>query len=105
MKRIASLILAVAALAAFATIAAAGTPVANQRQQNQHQRIQQGVVSGELTPAEAARLREGQRDVRQMKRVARADGKITGRERAVIQQKQDKESAKIARLKHNERSR
>ncbi len=74
------------------------------RQRVQHKRIRQGVRSGELTPAEATNLRHGQREIRREKKAARADGVVTPGERREIRKDQRKESRKIFRKKHNNRS-
>jgi hypothetical protein len=75
------------------------------RQKRQHQRIKQGVRSGELTRAEAVNLRNGQKEIREDKREARADGVVTPAEKKEIRQDQRQESRKIFRKKHNNRDR
>lgn len=75
------------------------------KQIRQHKRIKQGVKSGEITRAEAVNLRNGQREIRQEKREARADGVVTPAEKQEIRQDQRKESRKIFRKKHNARTR
>lgn len=80
------------------------TPVINQRQANQHARIRQGVKSGELTHAEASKLRSEQRDIKADKQAAKADGKVTPAERRQIRQDQNKANRDIYRLKHNNRT-
>ena len=72
---------------------------------SQHARIKQGVRSGELTRAEAVNLRNGQKQVRQEVKAAKADGVVTAAERKEIKQDQRQESRKIARKKHNRRDR
>lgn len=74
-------------------------------QANQRRRIRQGVRSGELTKAETVNLRKGQKDIRQDKRQARADGVVTPTERKEIRQEKRQESRKIYRKKHNGRTR
>ena len=81
------------------------TPVVDQRQQNQRDRIQQGVVSGELTSNEAADARQDQRKVRRSERRAKADGVVTPTERARLQHKQNKASRKLRRDKHDAQDR
>ena len=71
----------------------------------QHQRIKQGVRSGQITRTEAANLRHGQQEIRQDVRQARADGVVTPVERREIKQDQRQESRKIFRKKHNGRVR
>jgi tellurite resistance protein len=73
--------------------------------QNQHQRIRQGVKSGELTKAEAKDLREDQKDLHQDMKLAKADGKITRRERKRLRKEEHKDSREIYRKKHNARER
>ncbi len=75
------------------------------RQKRQHQRIKQGVRTGEITRAEAVNLRNGQKEIREEKREARADGVVTPAEKQEIRQDQRKESRKIFRKKHNNRDR
>ncbi len=72
---------------------------------SQHHRIKQGVRSGELTRAEAANLRNGQKEIRQDVREAKADGVVTPAEKQEIKQDQRQESRKIFRKKHNGRER
>ncbi|MCU0758549.1 MAG: hypothetical protein MUF07_05010 [Steroidobacteraceae bacterium] len=91
--------------AAFATVAGAGTPVLDQRQQNQAQRIGQGVRSGELTRPETRRLVRGQRELRRDERAARADGVVTARERAGLQREANQQSRRIHRQKNDAQDR
>lgn len=76
-------------------------PGVNQRQQNQRERIQQGVKSGELTRRETGRLAEEQRDVRQLERAYKSDGTLTGAERRDLQHEQNQASHDIYRQKHD----
>ena len=75
------------------------------RQVRQHKRIKQGVKSGEITRAEAVNLRNGQKEIREDKREAKADGVVTTAEKQEIRQDQRQESRKIFRKKHNRRDR
>ena len=75
------------------------------RQVSQHKRIKQGVKSGEITRAEAVNLRNGQKEIREDKREARADGVVTPVEKKEIRQDQRQENRKIFRKKHNRRER
>jgi hypothetical protein len=91
---------------AFSPVAtAAGTPRADQRQENQAQRIRQGVASGELTARETKRLVKGQRHVNRLERGAKADGDVTGAERLRIEKAQDRQSRRIYRQKHDAQDR
>ncbi|MEO6355661.1 MAG: hypothetical protein ABIU77_14295 [Ferruginibacter sp.] len=71
----------------------------------QHQRIRQGVKSGELTKTEAVHLRKDQKEIRHEKQAAKADGVVTKDEAKDIRKDQKQESRKIFRKKHNERER
>lgn len=77
----------------------------DKRQANQRARIQQGVRSGELTRGEATRLRNQQRRVHRMENRAEADGVVTAKEKARVEQAQDRASQRIHELKHNEHQR
>jgi hypothetical protein len=70
-----------------------------------HHRIKQGVKSGELTKAEAADLRNDQKDVRQDIKDAKKDGKITRKESKEIRHDKKHLNREIFRKKHNNRER
>ena len=89
----------VAPLAALAQSTA--TPVFDQRQANQEQRIQQGAQSGSLTPREAARLERGQDRLQAREDRAKADGVVTNKERAGLQRAENRQSERIYREKHD----
>ncbi len=76
-------------------------PRVNARQHHQQERIQQGVRSGELTRHETARLREEQRDVRQLERAYKSDGTLTRAERVDLHHEQNQASRDIYRQKHD----
>jgi hypothetical protein len=99
MKLITVAVLASLSLPVFAQTTS--TPRIDQRQQNQQQRIDQGVQSGELNRKEAARLQKGQARVQKMETKAVADGKVTAKERRKIEHTQDQQSRKIRREKHD----
>lgn len=90
-----------AALLVIAAPVSAGTPQLDRREQQQVQRIRQGVQSGELTRREAAGLRQGQVQLRHMEHRAKSDGVVTQRERARLQHKANVESRRIYRQKHD----
>src|SRR5262245_5714527 len=78
----------------------------NERQRNQRERIRQGVRSGELTRAEAARLRRQEAQIRRNEARARqSGGEFTPRERARIQRQLNRESRRIYRQKHDAQDR
>lgn len=108
MKRTSSLlisVLAALALPVFAQTAPARDPAAtpgiDKRQAEQQKRIDQGVQSGQLTSKEAARLEKGQDRVQAMEDRAKADGKVTARERERIQHAQNVQSRHVAKEKHD----
>ncbi|RMG21228.1 MAG: hypothetical protein D6730_18680 [Bacteroidetes bacterium] len=81
------------------------TPKVSKRQVHQQKRIHKGVKSGEVTGKEYVALQKQQRNVRRHKRAAKADGKVSRRERARLHAHQTKASANIYRAKHNKRKR
>lgn len=85
-------------LSAFAQTA---TPGIDQRQANQEKRIDQGVGSGQLNKRETKRLEKGQARVNRMENRAKADGKVTKKERAHVQHAQNTQSKRIYRQKHD----
>ena len=97
------MLLAVSALVFMAGIpfAQAETPVIDQRQTNQEQRIDQGIASGQLNEREANRLNKQQEHVNKMEDRAKSDGVMTKKERARITAAQDRASRHIAREKHD----
>jgi hypothetical protein len=98
-------LMTIAALTVFTTAPAIadGTrdPGVNHRQHNQHARIHQGVRSGELTRRETHRVREEQRDVRQLERAYKSDGTLTRAERVDLHHEQNQASRDIRRQKHD----
>jgi hypothetical protein len=88
--------------ASGATLAQApATPGVDQRQANQQQRIDQGVASGQLTQKEANRLEKGQANVQKAEDKAKSDGVVTKKERAGLHAKQNQQSRRIAKQKHD----
>lgn len=75
----------------------------DRREARQNARIDQGVASGQITRAEAARLKAGQRRIHRMERLAKADGVMTYTERVLVLQAQNYQSREIFRIKHNAR--
>ncbi len=76
-----------------------------QRNINQERRIQQGMASGQLTNREAARLEAGQARIGRSEARAGADGHVGPREQAAIQHRQNVQSKRIYRQKHDGQSR
>ena len=104
MKRMFITILA----AAIATVLVAASTVEastrfERRAARQRARIADGVHQHRLGPGETARLRAGQLRVRELRRMAMADGVVTLRERRLIARAQNRQSRLIHRMKHNVR--
>lgn len=96
--------LAAASIGAFAQAASAVTPRVDQREANQQARIDKGVASGALTAHETNRLDKQQARVASADTAAKADGRVTAKERAHLHRMQNHGSREIHALKHNTRS-
>ncbi len=83
----------------------AGTPRYEARQQHQRERIVNGMQNGELTARETRRLAAGQVHLNRVERRAKADGVVTGRERAHMQHEANQQSRRIHRQKHDAQDR
>jgi hypothetical protein len=84
----------------FTNQASAG--VIEKRMHKQRLRIQQGILSGELTRSEAEFLKREQRHIREVVKIAWEDGKLKKRERRHIHKLQNRAGKQIHRLKHND---
>lgn len=73
----------------------------NKKQANQKARISQGIRSGQLTRKEAFRLRKQQARINRTERRFKTDGRLTPRERAVVQGKLHRASKNIYAQKHD----
>ncbi len=100
MKRFAQVMLMSAALLAPVMHA---DELIHARKENQQDRIAQGVKSGQLTPAETARLENREKNLNQTIRADRAanNGHLTGKEKAQVNNRQNKISNSIYKDKHN----
>lgn len=78
---------------------------ADKRQKNQKHRVKTGAKSGEITKREAKGVKRSSTQSRRYEKKAKSDGKVTWKERARIEHKQDKTSRRIYRTKHNKRDR
>lgn len=87
--------------AAFAQNNSPATPILDQKQAHQQQRINQGVATGQLNKREAARLQARQKRLAAHKRAARADGVVTKKERVLLNQEADRNNRSILRQKHD----
>lgn len=70
-------------------------------QARQNVKINQGVRNGSLTRAEARQLHRQQARIHQMKRMARADGRVTPMERHRIHMAERRADVAIYHKKHN----
>jgi len=74
----------------------------NERQQNQRERIGNGVRSGELTVRQTARLAHGQAQIYRMElRFRRSGEEFTNRERYRVQHELNQSSRHIRRQSHD----
>jgi hypothetical protein len=100
---IAALTFLVAAEVAYGQAQSYGTndPGIQQRMQNQQQRIDQGINSGQLTPREAGRLEAEEARIKQDELRMKSDGNLTPAERQRLNRELDKSSGDIYRQKHD----
>jgi hypothetical protein len=76
-------------------------PTINQRQVNQERRIYQGVRSGQVTPREFQRLEHQQSRINRTEARMRADGHLSGQERARLDRMQNHADRNIYQTRHN----
>ena len=107
MNKLLVVISALTVSAAFIASAQAGTrdPRVNVRQHRQHERIEQGVKSGELTKAETKDLHADQKEIRAEEKAFKSDGNLTKEERQELHQDQNAASKEIYAEKHDEQER
>lgn len=96
MKKILLTVSAMTLLMTEMAFAEAETPVIDQRQMNQEQRIDQGIANGRLNERGANRLNAQQEHVNKMEERAKSDGVMTKMERARIGVAQNRASRHIA---------
>ena len=77
------------------------TPKIDQRQNNQQQRIYQGVASGQLTQKETENLEKRESKIAAHKALAKADGKVTHTERKHLLKEENRASKAIYRQKRD----
>ena len=95
-------------LAAILTIICSTSSMAatiNERQDNQQARIQQGVVSGELTKRETVKLSQQQIKIQRKEMRFKSDGEFTKKERALVQRDLNRQNKAIYRQKHDQQQR
>ena len=100
MKKVFFSMVLVAVMSAY-TFAQTATPVVKEQQENQHDRIQNGVKNGSLNRREAHRLRNREKETHAEIKDAKADGVVTHEERADIKHDQTQNSKAIYRQKHD----
>lgn len=87
----------------FAQAQKAATPNVSKRQIHQKQRIQDGIKNGDLTKSEVVNLSKQQARIIVAKKRAKADGKVTPKERIQLSVLQQKANNNIQRKKNNHR--
>lgn len=85
----------------FTQMAEARSHATCNRKHTQYNRIQQGVRSGQLTHREAMHLRMQQAKMRNYKKMAMADGRVTRDERALMHNQQRHNNHSIYNQKHD----
>jgi hypothetical protein len=104
-----SLLSAALVMLAMPVVAQSATPdpaprsEVGQRQENQQDRIAQGVKSGQLTAGETTHLEKNQARINRQIHQERKEngGKLTPQERGQINHEQNRQSKQIYRAKHN----
>lgn len=104
MKVVTKTMLMSAALAAFllpATAQNTNSPRIDQREQNQQQRIGEGIENGSLTAGEATRLERKEAVINREENRMKSDGNLTPQERARLTHQQNVMSRRIYAQKHD----
>lgn len=78
---------------------------AQQKKHHQKARVAQGIKNGNITHAEAGKIRAERKEVREEIKDAKADGVITSAERTDIKQERKETNKAIRRAKHNNKTR
>jgi hypothetical protein len=89
------------ALVSFAQEGDKHPPNINQRQENQKDRIKDGVKDGDINKKELGRLALEQRQIRRKEERFKSDGDFTKGERARVQRQLGQSSRHITRAKRN----
>ncbi|MBK9444368.1 MAG: hypothetical protein IPN53_25050 [Comamonadaceae bacterium] len=100
-KGLISALALVVSSAVFAQANAPVTPVLDQKQANQQQRIDQGVASGQLNKREARRLQAREDKLAAQEAAAKSDGVVTKKERVRLNAEANRDSRAIYRQKHD----
>jgi hypothetical protein len=80
------------------------TPGLDKREANQQKRIDQGVASGALTAQETNRMDKREAKLNADEAAAKADGKVTHKERMHLKNEAKRDSAAIYRQKHDKQT-
>jgi predicted Holliday junction resolvase-like endonuclease len=106
--RVTSLLSGVVLCAALAPMTSMASPrqTVNQRLENQQDRINQGIKSGELTRKEAGKLEAKEARIKNNERFDKKQdgGKLTPAQRASLNKQLNKTSRAIYKDKHNNRT-
>lgn len=107
MKTLALVTTLTAALLSNTVVQAGGTrsPQVDKREQHQVQRLKNGVSSGALTGKETMRSMGDQIRIRQHEKRFKADGNLTGKERAKLHRALNHSGRRLHQRKHNARTR
>ena len=97
------IITAILLTAILGLVSTASADYFSDRQQEQAQRIRQGIASGQITPREANKLYQDQRELRWLERAVLADGHVSRKERRILLVYSQRASDQIYRYKHNQR--
>jgi uncharacterized membrane protein YebE (DUF533 family) len=97
--------LVLAAAFAGAALGQDQTPVLDKREARQQKRISQGVASGQLNARETSRLEARETKLNADEAAAKADGKVTRKERAKLQREANRDSRHIDKQKHDAQTR
>ncbi len=81
------------------------SPGVNRREENQHDRIGQGIKSGQLTKEETKELASEQKEIRQEEKEYKSDGTLTKDERKDLHQDLSEASKDIYEEKHDSETR
>ena len=99
-------VISIAIIFGLSAVAAAQTKShgINKRQKNQQKRIFKGVQNGSINGKEFKHLQKQQILTQRAKKRAKSDGEFSRGERARIHKRQNKNSRRIFRAKHNKRN-
>jgi uncharacterized membrane protein YebE (DUF533 family) len=79
------------------------SPGVDRREQNQQNRVANGLKNGSLTSGEAAKIERDEAKIQRDEARAKADGVVTAREKARLNRELNHTSREISRDKHNNR--